>query len=101
MGAVGISSFFSAHGDDPFCQGEGFNQRDDLEAGRPDVFGCYFKAYCDKVLSESRKMEEARLGEFEKLSSSIDTKTAKSAQLKRGCRVVDIPSASSLPPKLR
>ena len=41
------------------------------------------KTYCDKVLSESRAMEEAKLGELDKLSSSIDTKTAKSAQLKR------------------
>ena len=41
------------------------------------------KAYCDKELSESRAKEEAKLAELEKLSASIDTKTAKSAQLKR------------------
>ena len=37
------------------CQGEGFDQRDDLEAGRQGVFGCYLKAYCCKVLSESHR----------------------------------------------
>merc|ERR1712136_529032 len=41
------------------------------------------KAYCDKELSESRAKKEAKLAELEKLSASIDTKTAKSAQPKR------------------
>ena len=41
------------------------------------------KAYCDKELSESRAKKEAKLAELEKLSASVDTKTAKSAQLKR------------------
>ena len=40
-------------------------------------------AHCDKELSESRAKKEAKLAELENLSSSIDTKTAKSAQLKR------------------
>ena len=41
------------------------------------------EAHCDKELSESRAKKEAKLAELEKLSASIDTKTAKSAQLKR------------------
>ena len=40
-------------------------------------------AHCDKEHSESQAKKEAKLAELEKLSASIDTKTAKSAQLKR------------------
>ena len=41
------------------------------------------KAHCDTELSESWAKKEAKLAELEKLSASIDTKSAKSAQLKR------------------
>ena len=41
------------------------------------------KVHCDKELSETCGKKEKKLAEFEKLSSSIDTKIAKSAQLRR------------------
>ena len=73
----------SANGDDPFAKVKGLisemiSRLEDKAS--PDAT---HKAYCDEELSESRAKKEAKLAELEKLSASIDTKTAKSAQLKR------------------
>ena len=73
----------SANGDDPFAKVKGLisemiSRLEDKAS--PDTT---HEAYCDKELSESRAKKEAKLAELEKLSASIDTKTTKSAQLKR------------------
>ena len=73
----------SSNGEDPFAKVKGLisemiSRLEDKAS--PDAT---HKAYCDKELSESRAKEEAKLAELEKLSASVDTKTAKSAQLKR------------------
>merc|ERR1712136_738546 len=73
----------SSNGDDPFAKVKGLISEMISRLEEKASADATHKAYCDKELSESRAKKEAKLAELEKLSASIDTKTAKSAQLKR------------------
>ena len=73
----------SLNGDDPFAKVKGLISEMISRLEDKASADATHKAYCDKELSESRAKKEAKLAELVKLSASIDTKTAKSAQLKR------------------
>ena len=73
----------SSNGDDPFAKVKGLISEMISRLEDKASADATHKAFCDKQLSESRAKEEAKLAELEKLSASVDTKTAKSAQLKR------------------
>ena len=73
----------SSNGDDPFAKVKGLISEMISRLEDKASADATHKAHCDKELSESRAKKEAKLAELEKLSASVDTKTAKSAQLKR------------------
>jgi chromosome segregation ATPase len=72
-----------SNGDDPFAKVKGLISDMIARLEEKASADASQKAYCDKELSESRAKKEKKMAELEKLSSSIDTKTARSAQLKR------------------
>merc|ERR1712136_434777 len=73
----------TSNGDDPFAKVKGLISDMISRLEQKASADATHKAYCDKELSESRAKKEAKLAELAKLTASIDTKTAKSAQLKR------------------
>jgi len=73
----------TSNGDDPFAKVKGLISDMIARLEEKASADATHKAYCDKELSESRAKKEAKLAELAKLTASIDTKTAKSAQLKR------------------
>ena len=90
----------SSNGDDPFAKVKGLISEMISRLEDKASADATHKAYCDKELSESRAKKEAKLAELEKLSASIDTKTAKSVQLKREVSELQTFLGSSQRPKL-
>mmetsp|Transcript_148316 Transcript_148316/g.385594 ORF Transcript_148316/g.385594 Transcript_148316/m.385594 type:complete len:887 (-) Transcript_148316:85-2745(-) len=73
----------SSAGEDPFAKVKGLI-RDMIENLERDAdTDASHKAYCDKELGETAEKETVKTAEIDKLSTSIDSMTAKSAQLKQ------------------